>query len=41
MSWTQDQARALADKILAMCKAPACEVSLSPADARPYAVCRQ
>jgi predicted Zn-dependent protease len=29
MSWTQDQARALADKILKMSKAPACEVSLS------------
>jgi predicted Zn-dependent protease len=29
MTWTQDQARALAQKILAMSKAPACEVSLS------------
>jgi predicted Zn-dependent protease len=29
MSWTQDHARALADKILAMSKAPASEVSLS------------
>jgi predicted Zn-dependent protease len=29
MSWTQDQARALADKILAMSKAPACEVALN------------
>jgi predicted Zn-dependent protease len=29
MSWTQDQARALADKIMAMSKAPACEVSLT------------
>jgi predicted Zn-dependent protease len=29
MSWTQEQARALADKILAMSKAPACEVSMS------------
>ena len=29
MTWTQDQARALAQKILAMSRAPACEVSLS------------
>jgi predicted Zn-dependent protease len=29
MTWTEDQARALARKILAMSKAPACEVSLS------------
>ena len=29
MSWTRDQARALADKILAMSKAPACEVTLN------------
>ena len=29
MSWTQAQARALADRILSMSKAPACEVSLS------------
>jgi predicted Zn-dependent protease len=28
MSWTQEQARALADKILAMSKAPACAVTL-------------
>jgi predicted Zn-dependent protease len=28
MAWTQDQARELANKILAMSKAPACEVSL-------------
>ena len=29
MSWTPDQARALADKILAMSKAPACAVALN------------
>jgi predicted Zn-dependent protease len=29
MTWTQEQARTLAHKILAMSKAPACEVSLS------------
>src|SRR5271155_858913 len=29
MSWTQAQARALADRVLSMSKAPACEVSLS------------
>jgi predicted Zn-dependent protease len=29
MTWTQEQARALSQKILAMSKAPACEVSLS------------
>jgi predicted Zn-dependent protease len=29
MSWTQAQARALADQILSMSKAPACELSLS------------
>src|SRR5271163_330094 len=29
MSWTPEQARALAQKILAMSKAPACEISLS------------
>ena len=29
MTWTHDQARALAQKILAMSKAPACEISLS------------
>ena len=41
MSWTSDQARSLADKILSFSKAAECEVSLGLSQDREYAVRRQ